>query len=280
MTLTQVHIGFLSWLAVLGGMPAAHASELVEVAKHRAAVVPEHNDTTPPLFGFLSRPNGPGRFPAVILLHGCTGFSEHDTAFAAALRSWGYVSLALDSLGAANVCVDKAAAGAGAEAADAFAGLRYLTAQGFVASARVAVMGWSMGGDAAFAAVETGGVWHTGEARFAAMAAYYPNCAASTGILTVPALVLIGERDDWTPAPACRKLAAHENDVGVTRDASKGTPIDLVVYPNATHGFDYVIPTQRYLGYLIQYDETAARDAETRVREFLRRVIGDHPESP
>ena len=60
----------------------------------------------------------------------------------------------------------------------------------------------------------------------------------------------------------------------------KGTPIEVVIYPNVSHGFDYRIPTQRYMGHLIQYDEAAARDAEAQVRGFLRRVLGDQPDSP
>ena len=125
-----------------------------------------------------------------------------------------------------------------------------------------------------------GGHRRTEGARFAAAIAYYPTCAVSAGVLTAPALNLVGEQDDWTPAAACRKLAAHESDVGITRDAAKGTPIDLVVYPNATHGFDYRIPPQRYLGHSTQYDESVSRDAETRVRAFLRRVLGDQAEGP
>ena len=280
MKITSAPAVFLLWLAGFGGTPAAHADELVEVATHRAAAGPVNSDGTPPLLGFLTRPNGPGRFPAVILLHGCSGFSGHDTAGAATLRSWGYVGLALDSLGASNVCEGNGAAGAGAEVLDAYAALRYLTAQNFVASARVAVMGWSMGGDASLAAIEEGATWRTEGARFAAAIAYYPTCAVSAGVLTAPALNLVGEQDDWTPAAACRKLAAHESDVGITRDAAKGTPIDLVVYPNATHGFDYRIPPQRYLGHSTQYDESVSRDAETRVRAFLRRVLGDQAEGP
>jgi dienelactone hydrolase len=77
---------------------------------------------------------------------------------------------------------------------------------------------------------------------------YYLDCGTSTGVLTAPALVLIGERDDWAPAAAYRRLAAHESDLGVMRDAANGTPIDLVVYPAATHGFHYRLPPPRYRG--------------------------------
>jgi dienelactone hydrolase len=270
----------LLWPVVLGCTQEVRAAELVEVAQHRAALASAQSDVTPPLLGFLTRPNGPGRFPAVILLHGCSPFDAHTIAAAETVKSWGYIGLALDSLGAANVCEGRSVAGAGAEVLDAYAGLRYLTAQSFVAGARIAVMGWSMGGDAALAAVEKGWSWSTGMESFAAAVAYYPKCAAHSGVLTASGLILVGEQDDWAPAAPCRKLAAHESDVGMTRTAREGASIDLEVYPNAAHGFDYRSPTHIYLGHLVQFDETAARDSETRVRTFLRRIIGDQEESP
>jgi dienelactone hydrolase len=232
------------------------------------------------LLGFLTRPSGPGRFAAVILLHGCFGFDGHDAEAAATLKSWGYVDLALDSLGDANLCGRMEEAGPGAELLDAYAGLRYLTAQSFVVSTRIAVMGYSMGGTAALAAVEQGGFARGGEARFGAAVAYYPACWGISGVLTAPALILVGEQDDWTPAAHCQKLAAHESDFGTTRDAAKGTQIVLAVYPNATHAFDYRYPPLRYEGHFIQRDEAAARDAEARVRAFLGQVLGEHAEQP
>src|SRR4051794_27131684 len=109
--------GFLLLLAAFGGGLGARADELVQVEPHRAAAgwPPNTSDSTPPLLGFLARPNGPGRFPAVILLHGCSGFDEHDTAAASTLKSWGYVGLALDSLGDAKMCGGRGDVGAAAE---------------------------------------------------------------------------------------------------------------------------------------------------------------------
>jgi dienelactone hydrolase len=163
---------------------------------------------------------------------------------------------------------------------DAEAARRYLAARRFVVGDRIALMGWSMGGTAALVAVEGSGAGSAERTGFRGIVAYYPDCGASTGVLTAPALILIGERDDWASATACRKLAAHESDTGVMRDAAIGTPIDLVIYPNATHAFDYRYPPQRNMGHFTQYDEFATRDAETQVRAFLRRVLGEQAESP
>lgn len=260
-------------LATLAGTPCARADQLVQVAPHRTAAWPDSSESAPPLLGFLARPTGPGRFPAVVLLHGCIGFSGHDTAAAAVVKSWGYIALAVDSLGAANMCT--ASGGGVAEAHDAFLALRYLAEQSFVTSDRVAVMGYSMGGLAALVAVDEGGIQPSEQPRFRAMVAYYPTCQYSAGILTAPGLILTGELGDRTFADACRKLAAHESDIGITRRPGAGAPVELVVYPDATPGFDVHLPPRRYLGLFEQYNEDATHDAEIRVRAFLRRELGD-----
>jgi dienelactone hydrolase len=93
--------------------------------------------------------------------------------------------------------------------------------------------------------------------------------------MTVPTLILIGDRDDWTPADACRKMAAGESDIGVTRTKGAGDVVTLVVYPGATHAFDAVAPSRRYLGHFMEYDEAAAKDAEVRLRAFLHDTLTD-----
>jgi dienelactone hydrolase len=61
------------------------------------------------------------------------------------------------------------------------------------------------------------------DAKIAGLIAYYPNCFDSVDP-TVATLVLTGEKDDWTPASACRSL----------KDKPK---MELIVYPDATHMF-------------------------------------------
>ena len=91
-------------LALLLGPGAASAGTLVEF--------PNLPGQTPEdLSGYLARPdtglaaelgspsNGGGPFPAVVVLHGCIGITGHFTGIADRLSSWGYVTLAVDSLG-------------------------------------------------------------------------------------------------------------------------------------------------------------------------------------
>ena len=256
-------------LFALGIASPVLADELVQVAPHRAGIWPK--EVTPPLLGYLTRPAGPGPFPAVVLLHWCSGFGPHDVSAAARLKTWGYVALALESLGSSNRC--ERGGGAYPEATDAYTALHYLSGLSFVRGQRIAVMSYSMGAIAALDAVEAGLFAYTGSERFRAAIAYYPNCGTSSGNMTAPTLILMGDRDDWSPVAACRKMVSGESDIGMPREESKGAPVDLVVYHGATHAFDAPEPPRNYLGHFMEYDPTATRDAEARVRTFLQETL-------
>ena len=55
-------------LASLLGAGAASAGSLVEF--------PNVSEREPKLLGYLARPTGEGPFPAVVVLHGCSGFAS------------------------------------------------------------------------------------------------------------------------------------------------------------------------------------------------------------
>ena len=104
------------------------------------------------------------------------------------------------------------------QAFDAYAALRYLTTLEDVDPARVAVLGQSMGGGSALYALDRdlGAQYFT--ERFRAAILYYPGCGIPGANLTAPTLILIGDKDDWTPAERCRDM--------VTRARSDGSPIN------------------------------------------------------
>lgn len=198
--------------------------------------------------GYLTRPNTKGPFPAVVLLHGCAGFGPRETHWADQLRSWGYVSLAIDSFTPRNVAGCNVATSG--DEVDAFSALQYLTTQPFVIPDRVAVLGSSLGGIAAVDDVESNLWEQMYHARFRGAVAFYPTCTGDSGNVRVPTLVLIGEKDDWAWAQACRNMVDDAN--------KKGAPIKLVVYPDATHDFDVpaTVPYQ-ILGHHMAYDPEA-----------------------
>lgn len=221
----------------------------------------------PRLLGYLTRPNGPGPFPAVVVLHGCNGFFAGIAQIADRLRGWGYVALAVDSLGSRDIT--NSCGVPVAQTIDAHAALHYLSQQNFVDPDRVAVLGYSMGGSSALRIVHEG----TGsefEEKFRAAVAYYPWCGdVNDATMTVPTMILIGASDDWTPAEACRDLA--------DKPQNSGAPIDLQVYPDAFHSFNFpqVGPGFRNgLGHWLEYNEPAATDAEEKLRAFLAERLG------
>jgi dienelactone hydrolase len=270
---------FAVWLASQLGAAAGHAGALVEfpnLAEHAPAK----------LLGYLARPdaglsgmlgshsNRAGPYPAVVVLHGCGGVSSHSAKIADRIGSWGYVALAVDSLGPRGMT---SACGSGllAQAFDAYAALRYLSQLDFVDPARVAVLGQSMGGWSTLYAVDRDLAAQYFAERFRAAIAYYPVCGVPAALMTAPTLALIGEADDWTPAERCRDMVKHARP--------DGAAITLIVYPGAYHAFDVaeLKPGIRFLGHWLEYDEPAASDAEQELRAFLTANLGGpSPDEP
>ena len=229
-----------------------------------------------PLQGLLRTPAGAGPFPAVVVLHSCNGnWKKLDERWSRQIATWGYVTLTVDSFGPRGI-EETCGNGTPAEMAfDAYRALDFLVRQHAVDPDRIAVLGFSQGGWLALSSVEEGVVEQSSPNKFRAAAAFYPNCRAVQGNLTVPALIMIGERDDWTPAEGCRQLAEGADDYGVSR-RREGAPIKLIVYPGAYHAFDSpALKTPRELfGHRLEYDQTAAAKSAADLRAFLDAQIG------
>jgi dienelactone hydrolase len=203
------------------GAAAACAGALVEF--------PNVSEQAPAkLRGYLTRPDAglsallgshsdrAGPYPAVVVLHGCGGFSSHSAQIADRLGAWGYVALTVDSLGPRGIASRCGGGGLVDQAFDAYAALRHLSQLDFVDPARVAVLGQSMGGYSALYAVDSDLAARYFNERFRAAIAYYPGCGIAAAAMTAPTLVLIGEADDWTPAERCREMVAYARPDGAT----------------------------------------------------------------
>ena len=189
-------------LASLLGAGVAAAGTLVQFPN-----LPEQ--TPAKLVGYLARPDtglslilGSGsadsaRHPAVVALHGCSGFSSHSAAIADRLGSWGYVALTVDSFGPRSIA-SACGRGLAAQAFDAYAALHYLAGLEEVDPARIAVLGQSMGGSSVLNAVDRDMFAQYFIERSRAAIAYYPVCALPGVMMTAPMMILIGEGDDWT----------------------------------------------------------------------------------
>jgi dienelactone hydrolase len=241
------------------------AGNMVQVAAHRTDLFPVLGPSSHPLMGYLARPDEPGRRPAVIELHGCSGFGTGDVAVADILKSFGYVAIALGSLDDANLCTGDVSDGKLAEAFDAYAALDWLAQQSYVEPDRLALLGFSMGAGAVLDAVEPELIEDKKPRHFRAAIAYYPWCKDRAGLTTVPTLIFVGDKDDWTHASWC-------NDMMARRDG-KGSPVTLVVYPDATHAFNFPAPPREYLGHHLEYDAEATADSWAQVRSFLHQWL-------
>jgi dienelactone hydrolase len=69
-----------------------------------------------------------------------------------------------------------------------------------------------------------------------------------------PLVILIGEKDDWTPAAPCQQLAAAAERAGY--------PVTIKVYPGAHHSFDSPNPI-RYVATRINPSAPSGRGATT-----------------
>ena len=227
----------------------------------------------------LVKPDGAGPFPAVVIMHDCSGIGPRSSGapgrWARELTGRGYVVLMPDSFTTRGypdgVCTEASRSRDDVSPArrvrDAYAALVYLRTLPYVDRAHVGLMGGSHGGSTTLATMvatesETG--LPAGEARssFAAAVALYPGCVASrrtwnsTGVYQprAPLLILIGDKDDWTPAEPCRRLA----------DAARqaGYPVTIKIYPGAHHSFDSDRPV-RYVAARVNANAPSGRGATT-----------------
>ena len=225
-----------------------------------ASGVPEQIPVT------VSKPAGPGPFPAVVVMHDCSGLGPGSSGapgrWAKELVARGYVVVIPDSFttrglpgGICTVPPSQRRANVTPErrAGDAYAALAYTRSLPYVDGRRVGIMGGSHGGSTTVATMLAP---PPAGAGFAAAVALYPRCDLHAGVYrpVAPLLILIGEKDDWTPAEPCRKLA----------DAARaaGHPVAIKVYPGAHHSFDS--PNRvRYVAARINPNAPGGRGATT-----------------
>ena len=187
--------------------------------------------------GTLVLPEGSGPFPAVVIVHGCSGIRPNAEMWARFLKANGYASLVLDSFGPRSigeVCTDPRRLSPQQRVNDAYAGLRYLSTRPEIAADRVAIIGFSHGGAVVLDAA--GAYWNESvtetSARFRAAIALYPACRGHLSNFRTPVLILIGDRDDWTPSWSCE---------GLVRELDRSSaPVDLRIYSGGLHAFDDV----------------------------------------
>lgn len=238
------------------------------------------SDTADPIPITVMKPEGPGPFPAVVIVHDCSGLGVRSSGapdrWGRELVGRGYAVLIPDSFGTRGfpngVCTDasprRTDVSPANRARDAYAALAHARTLPYVDGKHVGLMGGSHGGATTLASMlapedDTDPLARDKPAGFAAAVALYPSCApgarvwqSTSGVYrpTAPLLILIGEKDDWTPAEPCQRLADTARKAGY--------PVAIKIYPGAHHSFDSPNPV-RYVATRINANAPGGRGATT-----------------
>jgi dienelactone hydrolase len=263
-------------------------------------------------------PDGTGPFPAIVIVHDCSGLGPRSSGspgrWADELVPQGYAVLIPDSFtprdlpnGVCYLPADQSSKANGAvRAADAYGGLAFLRTLPAIDGKHIGLMGGSHGGWATLSAMyqpvdPKNPLMSAKRDGFTAAVALYPSCAAQYGNWRTkresgingppvsyagvykpiaPLLILIGEKDDWTPAEPCRRLTEASQKAGY--------PMTIKIYPGAYHAFDGSSLT-RYdpkrhnasspsgMGATTGGNPEAWADAKVQVRDFFARHLKGTP---
>jgi len=230
--------------------------------------IPVDDPTTKAIAGALFKPTGAGPFPAIIYMSGCAGLGAppevpQEKVVVDHLLSKGVAVLIVDPFTPRSepegVCANLNEKTVGQYFArganDALAALKALKAMPDIDTKHIFLQGYSFGAISSLSAIDTKNA-ASHEAKVAGVIAYYPYCYDGVDP-SVPVLVMIGEKDDWTPAAKCQAVTGK-------------TDFEVVVYPGDTHGF--TMPMDKpvdYLGHHIVYDEKATQDGQQRADAFI-----------
>jgi len=217
--------------------------------------------------GALSKPDGQGPFPAVVLLPNCGGPKTFEFAkfWPKYLNELGYVTLNVDHFTPrkGTKCSKKFRVVPKAIAQDAYGALGYLKGLSYVDVNRVAVLGSSLG---ALAINWFGGVGKSTSAglNFEASVSLYPShCKkVSAGPAMIPSLIILGDK---------------ERGIASCRALSQQPRVTVHVFPKTYHGFDQPSATRKkngklrtdHVGNKRLYSKSATKQAQALVKEYL-----------
>ncbi len=201
----------------------------------------------------VEKPDGPGPFPAIVVLHDCSGLGARSSGaparWAKLLLAQGYVVAIPDSFSTRGP--SRVEVAPRRRVADADETLAYLRTLPYVDSKRIGVMGGSHGGATTLATMA-----QRPSNAFVAGVALYPSCNRwpEPYRSTAPLLILSGELDDWTPAAPCVQLA--------DKASRAGSLVSIRVYAGAHHSFDNSNPV-RYNAARVNENAPGGRGATT-----------------
>jgi dienelactone hydrolase len=192
--------------------------------------------------GQLRLAKGSGRSPVVVLQHGSAGMAPNVEMWARELNKIGVSTFALDGFtgrGLTEVNTNQALLGRLNFVLDIYRALDVLATHPSVDPDRIALMGFSRGGQATlYASLKRfQKMWNRSGVEFAAYIPFYPDCGTTfisdTDISDRPIRIFGGTLDDYNPIALCKSF--------VERLKAAGRDVQLTEYPNAPHAFDNLL---------------------------------------
>ena len=240
------------------------------------------NDQGITLTGWVFKPSGSGPYPAVVMLHGCSGvysYSDPAKGLAILYREWGdrlvkagYVALLVDSFTPRQAEEDQCGNGSKGVSEvndrpyDAYAALKYLHSQPYISADKIGLLGWSHGGSSTMATMDV--TQFNPSLRFKAAVEFYPGCGLygafggvsnSTWKPYAPLLILIASADKIVKPRYCRTRVSQAQTLGATN-------LSLTAFTDAHHSFDMA----RKIGNgFEQVDVDAKTAADFQVMQFF-----------
>ena len=190
--------------------------------------------------GILRVAQGSGRLPLVILVHGSGGIEENAAVWERLFASIGISTFAIDSFsgrGIVSTVADQSQLGRLNMILDLYRSVAILAAHPQVDPNRIAVMGFSRGGQAVLYATlkRFQKMWNPSGIDPAAYIALYAPCITTyigdTEVTDHPIRIFHGTSDDWVKIAPCRAYFKR------LRATSKN--VEMTEYRNTWHAFDY-----------------------------------------
>jgi dienelactone hydrolase len=182
---------------------------------------------------------GTGRLPVVVLMHGSGGMGPNIEMWSEQFNALGISAFAIDGFtgrGLTSTTTNQALLGRLNFILDIYRALDDLAQHPRVDPARIVLMGFSRGGQAAlYASLKRfHRMWNKSGVEFAAYLPFYPDCMTTfiddADVVDRPIRIFGGTVDDYNPIASCKPY------VGRLRAA--GHDVEITEYPNASHAFD------------------------------------------
>jgi dienelactone hydrolase len=234
----------------------------------------------------ITKPEGPGPFPTVVMLHGCGGRRPFHDDIAHMLAEHGAAAIVVDSFAPrrisriqaySTVCTGAQLQGR-ERAGDLYASVIWARRQPWANPNQIIIAGWSHGGWTIIDALALRSGAEMARATGISDLPAEPLEGVSGALLAYPyaGFVTLTGRRDWRIAPySVAILAGRDYIVGwkkpresLERQRARGAPIDIVFFENSTHAFE----DEDAHDFRVAYDADATAREYTILRDLVARV--------